>query len=217
MAIGPGPDDSTRSLYLGDIGDNGAQRPEIVVYRVVEPRVAGVAAEALSITDVERLTLRYPDRPHDAEVLLVDPVSRDLFIVTKEGGNSLVFRAPGPALQADAAITLEQAGRIDFSQLTSESVIPSDAPPLARGGGQLATAGDISPSGSAIAIRTYSTVWVWPRADGQSVADALAGPPCEAPAAIEPQGESIAFTADGLGFVTISEGANPLINRTFSE
>jgi len=37
--------------------------------------------------------------------------------------------------------------------------------------------------------------------------------PCEAPSAIEPQGEAIAFDRDGRGYTTISEGANPPLHH----
>jgi hypothetical protein len=57
-------------------------------------------------------------------------------------------------------------------------------------------------------VRTYGTIWLWDRAEGQSVAEALAGEPCEGPSEVEPQGEAIAFTSDGRGYVTASEGAS---------
>ena len=47
-------------LYVGDIGDNAARRPEIVVYRLSEPGAAGDV-------EAERLVLHYADGPHDAE------------------------------------------------------------------------------------------------------------------------------------------------------
>ena len=37
---------------------------------------------------------------------------------------------------------------------------------------------------------------------------ALAGQPCTIPQKSEPQGEAIAFLADGSGYVTVSEGVN---------
>jgi hypothetical protein len=39
----------------------------------------------------------------------------------------------------------------------------------------------------------------------QTLEAALAGPPCEMPVMLELQGESVAFTADGRGYVTASE------------
>ena len=53
---------------------------------------------------------------------------------------------------------------------------------------------------------------MWPRTD-RSVADAFVGEPCLAPATEETQGESIAFTADGAGYITVSEGSNPTVWR----
>jgi hypothetical protein len=69
-----------RTLYIGDIGDNLAQRPEVVVYRVREP-APGVTSVA-----AERIALRYPDGAHDAEALLADPRTGALAIVTKDDG-----------------------------------------------------------------------------------------------------------------------------------
>ena len=43
------------------------------------------------------LTLRYPDRPHDAEALLVDPRNGELAIVTKDFGG--VAGCPRPAVR----------------------------------------------------------------------------------------------------------------------
>ena len=211
MAIGPGPVPATDYLYLADIGDNPRERSEVAIYRVPEPAVAGgEAAVTHDLTGVERLTLRYPDRAHDSETLLVDPISGDLFLVTKEvaGGDAFVFRAPASWEVAGTA-TLEHVGEIDFIGLESGLDFPEDAPPLVRGAGFLPTAGDVSPDGGAIAIRTYSTVWVWARAAGSELAEAFSSEPCEGPSASEAQGEAIGFDPDGTGYFTVSEGTNP--------
>ena len=216
MAAGPGPESGVDYLYLADIGDNAAQRAEIVVYRVREPQVGGgdTPVPEVELTGVETLTLGYPDRAHDAETLLVDPISGDLVIVTKElaTGVSLVFHAPAP-FDANAPVTLEQAGQIDFRSFVSSVTPPADAPALVAGVPFLPTAGDVSPTGDLIAIRTYGTVWVWSRDEGTSLADAFAAAPCEAPSAIEPQGETIALDPDGKGYTTVSEGANPPLHH----
>ena len=78
MATGPSPTGEGAVLYLGDIGDNAGARPFVDVYRVPEPAFGtGVTAPA------ERLRLRYPDGPRDAETLLVDPRRGTLVIVAK--------------------------------------------------------------------------------------------------------------------------------------
>jgi hypothetical protein len=70
--------DGKPCLYIGDIGDNDRHRQtiQIIVIEEVEHFPAAVAPR-------QRLTLRYPDGPHDAESLAVAPQG-DLFILTKE-------------------------------------------------------------------------------------------------------------------------------------
>jgi hypothetical protein len=65
--------------------------------------------------------------------------------------------------------------------------------------GEVVTGGDMSADGSVVAVRTYEVVYLWPRDAGQTVADALAGEPCEAPVAFEPQGEAVALDPGGGG------------------
>jgi hypothetical protein len=212
MAIGPGPQAGQDYLYLGDIGDNAAKRTEIAVYRAVEPDID--AKVGPDIEGVERIVLRYPDAPHDAETLLIDPLSGDLVIVTKEiaTGNAGVYWASADALATGDA-TLERVGEIEKAQLTSATVAPETTSPLVRGVGYLPTGGDVSRDGALIAIRTYGAVFVWARNGGAPLADALAGDPCEAPSAIEPQGEAIAINTGGDGYFTASEGANPPLHQ----
>ena len=193
IARGPGPG-GVDMLYLADIGDNLAARASVTVYRAREPRV-GPGKAGGTIDGVEALTLRYADGPHDAEALLADPVSGDLVIVTKTAdGTSGAYPIPRGAAPG-RTITLQRAASV---------AVPK---------GELVTSGDVSPDGSLVALRTYRTVLVWDRAEGRSVAQALTGHPCEAPAPSERQGEALAFMPDGEGYVTLSEGKNPPLNR----
>ena len=209
MALGPGPIEGADYLYLGDIGDNAAERPEITVYRVLEPD-AGSDGE---LADVEALVLRYPDRPHDAEVLLVDPLDGSIYIITKEitGGPSTVFRTPADA-GPDAV--LEEVAMVDFRALEFAVEPPQDAGLLVLNVGWLPTGGDVAPDRSAVAIRTYAGVWVWEIQENAELWEAFTGEPCEAPSTIEPQGEALAFDAGSAGFYMASEGINPPIYYT---
>jgi hypothetical protein len=215
MAIAPIREEATPALFdlfLGDIGDNAAVRTEIVIYRVREPLIAAGAVDRV-IASEQRVVLRYPDGARDAETLLADPVTGDLFIVSKEliTGNAGVYRASDAVLFADDG-AMEKVGEIAKERLTSAVTPPDSASALVRGVGYLPTGGDISRDGALIAIRTYASVFIWARDEGQSVAEALAGTPCEAPSAVEPQGEAIAFAADGDEYFTVSEGALPPLN-----
>jgi hypothetical protein len=196
IAIGPGPMQGESYLYMGDIGDNAMARANIRIYRVVEPLVdLNGGPKNVTLTGVETFTLVYPDSPHNAETLLVDPKTGDVYIVTKSSnGVSPIFRAAAPLSNA-GTIIMEAAGSRTFG-----------APPLP--GGPLTTGGDISAQGDLIAIRTYPGAFVWRRPSGMSIADALQGEPCVIPIESEPQGEALGFAVDGSGYFTISEGSN---------
>jgi hypothetical protein len=117
---------------------------------------------------------------------MVDPIDQQLVVVTKEAaGTSGVYTTPISAPGALQPVTT-----------------------LSLGLAQLVTAGDISASGDTIVLRTYTKVWVWTRGAGESLATALARPPCSAPAPTDAQGEALTLTPAGDGYVTGSEGAD---------
>lgn len=90
-ALAWGRDPQGRSaLYVGDIGDNSHSRDEIAVHRVAEPEELGESR----VTPIT-FRFRYPDgAAHDAEALLVDPRSQQIYIVTKGYHGGAVFAAP---------------------------------------------------------------------------------------------------------------------------
>ncbi len=196
LAVGPGPVVGKSYLYVGDIGDNAESRAGIEVYRVPEPDVRTASPSTpITLSAVERLSLLYPDRAHNAETLLVDPISGDVYIVAKSSdGISPVFRAAAP-LSATGTNRLERVAILRFG-----------VAPLA--GSRTTTGGDISPSGSEIVIRSYDAAYLWRRALGMSVGAALATTPCPIPLVSEPQGEAIGFFSDGNGYYTVSEGVS---------
>lgn len=189
--IARGPCPGGTCLYLADIGDNLLQRDVYTVYRVPEP-----AAVADGSVTAERLDFTYPDGHHNAETLLVHPVTGAITIITKVYiGTSSVFEFPLP-LTPGAPVVLHDAGAVK--------------PPS---GSVLYTGGDVHPAGTGLLLRTYSEVWYYPLAPGATVAGALAGAPCKMPVASEPQGEAVGFLPDGNGYLTISEGAGAAVNR----
>jgi hypothetical protein len=77
-----------------------------------------------------------------------------------------------------------------------------------------ATAADISPDGSMILVRSYSTTaYLFQRGPGQSVGDALLGAGTPVTLAFEGQGEAIGWAANGSGFYTTSEFAGIFTSR----
>ena len=192
LAIGPGPDPGVDYLYAGDIGDNDARQDLKYVYRVAEPDVgADQPPEDVSLTGVSRITLRYPDGPSDAETLLVDPLSGDLYVITKRRTDVVIYRASAPISTADV-IVMERTDTLSLPRVAG-----------APAAGQGAVGGDISPSGLEVLLKTYAAVYYWRRDSG---ADPLfAGQRQTLPYVPEPQGEAIAWAADESGYFTLSE------------
>ena len=67
-AISSGPCDQGTCMYVGDVGDNGADRKAVRVWRIPTPK----SNDTLSTT-AEQLTLRYSDGPRDVESMWVAP------------------------------------------------------------------------------------------------------------------------------------------------
>lgn len=187
MAIGPGPTAGVDYLYLGDIGDNNAVHASVKIYRVAEPVVSTMQTpSAHTLSGVGVIELTYPDGPRDAETLLVDPVSGDIYIVSKELLSSRVYRAAYP-------------------QSTSSSTVMTY---LGTVGVWFATAGDAAPDASGVLIRGYNSARYWPRSAGQNLWQALQNTSCTIPLASEQQGETITFDYAATGYLTVSEGTS---------
>jgi len=204
IALGPGPTEGQDYVYVGDTGDNARQRSSVTVYRVAEPLVGATQDPVtVDLDDVDALPMQYPGpEVYDCEALLVDPVSGDILLVTKDrAGENLahVFRNPAPHTPG-VMVTLE---------LVDSIPLPAQV-----------TGGDVSPSGDAVLLRLYSQGYYWSRATGTNLWEAFSGTACPVPLAVEPQGEAVAFAplappswgergaADGLGYFTVSEGSS---------
>ncbi len=190
IAVGSGPKKGKSYIYLGDIGDNHAARQSITIYRFEEPVVTD--NQPVSTVKSNAFHLKYPDGPHDAETLMVDPIGRLLYIITKREDSVGVYSAPLNASFTDT-ISLQKRCKIHFTGL-----------PLLK----WVTAGDISADGTEILVKSYQKVYYWKRQKAESVWKALERKPIELPYTPEKQGEAIGFTPDGKGYYTTSEGKN---------
>jgi hypothetical protein len=169
IAIGPGPEPGISYVYVGDIGDNSARRANITLYRIAEPVVYGWQSAAavvryLNQGEWQSITLVYPDGAHNAETLLADARTGDVFVGSKQGGVTRVYRASAGDLASGSTVTMSYIAHVAVDT---------------------STGGDISPAGSEVAIRGYSAVWLWTREEGQGMAEALAGTPSAIPIATE--------------------------------
>ncbi|MFO8075653.1 MAG: hypothetical protein ACQETV_07835 [Actinomycetota bacterium] len=192
-----GPDDARSCLYVGDIGDNLRSREHVEIHRIVEPDLdAPAPTEPLP---AETARLAYPDGPHDAEALLVDPDGRP-FLVTKapfdaergETGPTRLYAAP-----AFSDGVLEEAGEI---------VLPApQRRVLGLVVGEVVTGGSVAADGRAL-LRTYDhVVLLTPPEPAADLATLPAWEAGEVPGPLLPQGEAVAWDADGCGYALVSE------------
>lgn len=192
IAVGPGPDPDVSYVYIGDIGDNLRLRNTISLLRFPEPDVADLPD---TVSAVDTIRLSYPDGAEDAEAMWVDPVTGDIFVVTKRqsDGRAVVFRAPPVPAEQREPVAMTAVAEFRFAD-----------------NGEV-TAADVTTDGSVIALRGYNEVWMWVRTDLGYEAT-LAAEPCMAPSPIEIQGEALAFIPGELSYVTLSEGLAPTLN-----
>ena len=121
-------------VWVGDIGDNRAERASVSVARVPVGR-------GPREVDVPTYELVFPEGARDAESLLADPATNQLFVISKGVFGGAVYAAPG-RLSADRPNRLTEVG----------PVLP------------IATDAAFFPDGRHVIVRAYSeaAVYSWP-------------------------------------------------------
>lgn len=192
IAVGPCSAGSAQScIYLGDIGDNLGQRSEVWIDKMPEPD----ALDGRPL-DVDAFAFRYPDGSRNAEGLLVDPRSAEVYVVTKTvDGLGEVFRIDDLA-----------PGRKGRAVRVAELAAPAT---LAR----LSTAADAHPGGERVLLRTYAGVWELHRPGAASLAEVFAAKPVEVTNGAHIQAEGVAWAPDGASYLLTAEGRGSPIYR----
>jgi hypothetical protein len=178
IAVGPGPKGESY-VYVAEIGDNAGVHKSVKIYRFPEP--SKIEKKITIKPDVLKFT--YPHGAMDAESFFVDPISGDLFIVSKRDKQNTLFCLKSEDFGKKEIVATE-LGKFPFTS---------------------ATAADISQDGSKILIKNYYKIYYWDRKKDETIAEALSRSPMELPYVPEPQGEAIGFQPDGKAYYTISE------------
>lgn len=180
ISIGTGPEAGKNYIYLADIGDNAAAyNNQYYIYRFVEPQ-----SLSEKVTNFDRIAFQYPDGSRDAECILLDPTTKDIYIVTKREFNVRLYQLPYPQ-----SVTEVQTAK--FIQNI----------PL-----QAITSGGISSNGKEIVLRNYEAIYYWYRKEDESIITALARTRDKLlPYVKESQGEGFCFDKDNKGYFTNSE------------
>jgi hypothetical protein len=163
-------------LWVGDIGDNRDSWSDVSIYRIREPKKLGNTS-----AQVSRYRFTYDDRPHNAETILADPQSQQIWIVTKQLASGSIYALPKK---------MKKSGINIAEKIGSASGLITD--------------GAMKPDGSGFVLRDYfdSQFYVG-KPMGELVQE------IELPA--QPQGEAIAWLPGENAVVIASEGDNRLL------
>jgi len=184
IAIGPGPVKGISCIYIADIGDNHKKRQIKEIYRFPEPDLKATnlrSSTAKKILDVIRF--KYPDGIHNAEALLLDPETKDLYVITKTNASAAVYCLKYP----------QSLDKINVALKITELDIP------------YVTGGSISPDGNRILLKNYFTLFLWERSKNESLAQIFKKTPVQIKYIPEPQGEAVGWDIRSKGYYTISE------------
>jgi hypothetical protein len=191
------PDGECR-LYIGDIGNNTRIRDEFTVYRVKEPRISpgnksSSKKKPENTENAEAIKFIYPDMRHDAETLMVHPLSGDIYILSKRlSGAAAVYK-----LEND----------FDLSKTNKLKKINDFSVPAIPNG--FLTGGDISPDGRRVIICDYFNAYelVLPE-KAKNFDEIWTQTPLVVELGAREQGEAIGYSADGKSIFATSEKKN---------
>lgn len=182
IAVGPGPDDGKTYVYVGEIGDNNAIHDTKIIYRFEEP---GAEQPELNITLTDTLTIQMSDGKRDTETMMIDPLTKDLYLISKREDSVGVYKVSQPFTKQ--VMTAHKVATIPFFKIV---------------------AGSFSKDGLEILLKDYDHIYYWKRSKDEPLEKILLRKPEELPYEREAQGESITFALDGSGYYTLSE-TNP--------
>ncbi|HTF17422.1 MAG TPA: hypothetical protein VK658_05080, partial [Chryseolinea sp.] len=184
IALGPGPEPGAQYVYVGDIGDNMAIHKFKYIYRFREPVYkSGTDKAKIDITDFETIAFSLSDERRDTEAFVVDPETRDIYIISKWKSPSDLYRLKYSNSTHDTLIA-EHIGTLPISTVV---------------------AADFSRDGTELLVKTYNSVFYWKRSANTSVLTMLQKPGTPLPYRREPQGEAVTWSTNGNGFYTLSE------------
>jgi hypothetical protein len=179
VAVGKGPDDALSYLYIGDIGDNNLSYESYTVYRTPEP-----TAFTDVITDYDSIKFTYPDGSHDAEALMVDDNTKDIFIITKRDAVSKIYKIPYP----------QDTQNMNQAEFVADLAYPG------------VVSATLSFAGTEIITKTYTQLFYYKRTAKEGLDVTLAKAPSDTLSyQLEAQGEAVAIANDNSGFFTLSE------------
>lgn len=199
MSIGPGPEENQDYLYIADIGDNFSKRKIKKIYRFKEPIInldSTATPFKIIIKDYDTIKFHYPDGKRDAESVMIDQRSGELYVVSKRDSTPHIYHINPNSEDDVAEATL--IGKIELNNDGGYSRLNQ------------IVAADISRDNTMILFKTYSSVILIKKEYIETISDAIQYKQINLPYSPEPLGESICWDPLGLGYYTLSEELNSI-------
>jgi hypothetical protein len=181
IAVGPGPEAGKNYVYVADIGDNNSNHSLKYIYRFPEP-IAGEEAQEVTIHEFDTIIFQLEDGKKDSEAIVVDPKTKDLYVISKREKPVYLYQLKFPYAPGDT-LTAKKITSLPFTQIVSAA---------------------ISSDGREVLLKNYDNVYYW-KTKGKPLGEVLTQKPQILEYTPEPQGEAITFKRDGTGFYTLSE------------
>mgnify|MGYP001171472605 CR=1 FL=1 len=177
-------------LFVADIGDNFHIRLSLQIYQFPEPEVGAPQPQVAETESAAPKLWRfnYPDGRHNAESLLVHPLTGRLYVLTKTShGSCALYRFPQP-LQENVSMVVEKVVTLVF-------------PPVARAGKRpqdncMTTSAGFSPDGARLVVSTYNSLYEWGLPKDMPLEVALERPPLRIEPLLVGQMEGVCYDAD---------------------
>lgn len=185
ITIGPGANEDTKYLYVGEIGDNDAKYDYKYLYRLAEPVFN--KDKKITLDKYDTLVISLPDGKRDMESITIDESTGDLYMISKREEQVNLYYVSASALIPNDTIVPNKIGVLPFHNVVAV---------------------DFTANAREILIKTYDEIYYWNRPDSLSIQQILMTEPILLNYKREPQGESIAWTLDGDGFYTLSESVD---------
>lgn len=183
IAAGPGPDDGAPYLYIGDIGDRGAVRDFLSIYRLREPDLSALEVPfEINAEGVDKIDFTV-NAKRDFQTLMVDPESKDLIVMGTMQAMTYRLRFP----QSTSGVT---AADFKGHHMLRREI----------------KGGDISPDRRHIIIKDVGEVFKWEIPDGDDpVRVMFEDVPVKVPYVAEIEGGALGWTSDSQTYFTITD------------
>lgn len=187
-------------IYIGEIGNNGGKHAEQTIYRVAEPLISAETAKSdtkspLETDAADAVKFTYPEGSLNAETLMVQPATGDIYVLTK---------------RRDAPSGVYKIKPEFGSTVVAEKIAEVKVPTVPNG---LLTGGDIAPDGKRLVICDYFAGYeLTLPANDKNFDDIWKQTPVAIDLGDRKQGEAIGYGTDGNTLFATSEGKHsPLI------